>query len=250
MDRIDPIQSRVVPFYAGPSDRPFVEGARIEADRIVLQLNAPGSPVVAPPAQAGSPGNRWVIPRAEIKMPGTHNLENAAAAALTALSAGGTPEAIRNTLRTFTGLPHRLETVGRLGGIRFINDSKATNVDAVIRALEGITEPVILILGGRNKGSRFESLAEIVRRKVKSIVAMGESRQEIAAVLGRIAPVILADTMAAAVLKAAAAARPGDTVLLSPACASFDMYENYAQRGQDFRQVVMGLGGKDLEKAG
>jgi len=168
-------------------------------------------------------------------------VENAAAAVLTAMSLGGTYEAAVAVLEGFAGLPHRLEFVAEIAGVRYYNDSKATNVDAVARALEGFSERVVLIMGGRNKGSRFEALRRATADRVRHLVVMGEARDEIRAALRSALPVTEAVSMAAAVRRAAALARPGDAVLLAPGCASFDMYTDYAERGQDFRRAVAAL---------
>lgn len=178
------------------------------------------------------------INRSDISILGRHNLENAAAAALAALAGGGTLKGIKAALRAYRGLAHRLEYVATIGDVRFYNDSKATNVDAVNRALECFSEPVVLILGGRNKGGNFQALARKIRRHVKHIIAIGEAGREINDMLGRLAPVTTVMTMEDAVRKGKDAANAGDVVLLSPACASFDMYFNYAARGDDFRHVV------------
>jgi UDP-N-acetylmuramoylalanine--D-glutamate ligase len=174
---------------------------------------------------------------------GPHNRENIAAATLAALAVGATYEGIQKALDQFQALPHRLERVGTVNGVTFVNDSKATNVDAVIRALECFEQPVVLIMGGRNKGYDFDQLYPYVRLHVKKMVAMGECGDEIIEALGQAPPqgAIKAGSMDQAVQLAYASARPGETVLLSPACASFDMFGSYAERGEKFRQSVGGL---------
>ncbi|MFZ0614411.1 MAG: cyanophycin synthetase, partial [Desulfobacterales bacterium] len=141
-------------------------------------------------------------------------------------------------LREFGGLPHRLELVAAVAGVRYYDDSKATNVDAVRRAIECFEAPIVLLLGGRNKRGDFRLLEESVRRRVKQLVLFGEAGEEIAAALGAAAGACRAQSMAEAVEAAGRMAAPGDVVLLSPGCASFDMYENYARRGEDFRRNV------------
>ena len=173
----------------------------------------------------------------QIRLQGGHNLENAAAAALAALAAGGTLDGVKAALSEYPGLPHRLEYVGTLDGVRYFNDSKATNVAAVHRALESFTEPVILILGGRNKGGDFLPLKGSIAAHVKTVIAIGEATDQIIDTLGRQVAITRAASMQAALAASKAAAAPGDVVLLSPACASFDMYENYARRGEDFRRA-------------
>ena len=211
--------------------------ALLSEDRITIT----GLPDV-PGRKNQKPNERHLaVARSDIRLFGAHNMENAAAAALAAFSAGATPKGIRQALKSFKGLAHRLETLGRYNDVRFINDSKATNMGAVIRALASFTEPVVLLLGGRNKGGNFHDLAASIRRHVKSIVAFGESRQEIVAALTDAAPIETAADMQAAVSKAFKTALPGETVLLSPGCASFDHYDNYVQRGEDFRRAVAEL---------
>jgi UDP-N-acetylmuramoylalanine--D-glutamate ligase len=176
-------------------------------------------------------------------LPGRHNRENAAAACLAALGAGGTAAGIAQALADFRGLPHRLEYVATKAGVDYYDDSKATNVDAVARALENFTAPLVLIMGGRDKKGDFESLRLLVRRHVRRLIVMGEAGPAIAATLGDEPRdgVRTAGDMPAAVRLAAASARPGESVLLSPACASFDMFTSYAHRGEVFCRSVRGL---------
>ncbi|MDL1967682.1 MAG: UDP-N-acetylmuramoyl-L-alanine--D-glutamate ligase [Deltaproteobacteria bacterium] len=178
----------------------------------------------------------------DFKLPGKHNAENAAAASLAALAAGGTFEGVRTALRKFKGLSHRLEYIDTLNGVDFFDDSKATNVDSVAKALETFEKPVVLIMGGRNKGSKFHTLRNLIERHTKKLIVIGEAKEDIKAELGDIKPVETATTMEDAVFKAYnAAAKPGDIVLLSPACASFDMYNSYTQRGEAFCRAVAKL---------
>jgi len=169
---------------------------------------------------------------------GKHNIENASAACLAALSAGGTLEGIQTALDSFKGLPHRLEYVATVNGVKYFNDSKATNVDAVTRALECFSGRVILIMGGRNKGADFDSLRDTVRHITKTIIAIGEAKENIISSFNDVVPVNTASTMEAAVFSACGAAKPGDIVLLSPACSSFDMYDNYVHRGKVYCEAV------------
>ncbi|MFP4389021.1 MAG: UDP-N-acetylmuramoyl-L-alanine--D-glutamate ligase, partial [Desulfococcaceae bacterium] len=175
---------------------------------------------------------------------GDHNLENLAAAALAALAAGGTPAGIQAAADAFPGLPHRLETVADVGGVRYVNDSKGTNVDAVARALAAFEAPVVLIMGGRGKGGGYEILRPLVSARVRRLVVTGESAAEVAAILGPACAGGVADApnLEAAVRIAANSARSGDVVLLSPGGSSFDVYESYAERGEDFRRAVRELG--------
>ncbi|RJQ66296.1 MAG: UDP-N-acetylmuramoyl-L-alanine--D-glutamate ligase [Desulfobacteraceae bacterium] len=174
---------------------------------------------------------------------GPHNRENIAAAGLAALAAGAGLAAVQQAVDQFQTLAHRLEPAGTVKGVHFVDDSKATNVDAVIRALECFERPVVLIMGGRNKGYDFAPLFNHVRARAKKLIVIGEARREILAAL-EMAPLEGVETvndMDQAVQRAYAAAKPGDTVLLSPACASFDMFANYAERGKVFRRSVEAL---------
>jgi len=175
---------------------------------------------------------------ASIRLPGFHNLENVAAASLAAFAAGGTFEGIQSAVHAFKGLPHRLEYVTAANGVQYFNDSKATNADAVERALDAFDVPVILIMGGRNKDVDFHTLENSVRAHVKKLIVIGEAAEEIQSALGHTTTTESATSMDEAVFKAQAWAAPGDVVLLSPACASFDMYVNYEERGRNFREAV------------
>jgi UDP-N-acetylmuramoylalanine--D-glutamate ligase len=179
---------------------------------------------------------------AEPLIRGAHNRENAAAATVAARAARIEDAAIGEALRTFRGVRHRLEPVDVVGGIRFVNDSKATNVAAARRALAAYAdEPVHLVLGGSLKGERFEPLVEALGPNVRSIHLIGEAAGEIAAALGD--RMFERDgTLEQAVQRATAQGRPGDVVLLSPACASYDQYANFEERGDHFRRLVAALG--------
>jgi len=155
-----------------------------------------------------------------------------------ALTGGATVQACREVLARFTGLPHRLEWVARLDGVDYYDDSKGTNVGAVVRALEHFARPVVLIAGGRDKGGEYAPLLPLLRQKVRQVVLVGEAKEIMAAAFWGVVPLAMADDMAAAVRLAAAAARPGDVVLLSPACSSFDMFRDYAHRGRVFQEAV------------
>jgi UDP-N-acetylmuramoylalanine--D-glutamate ligase len=178
---------------------------------------------------------------AEPLLRGEHNRENAAAAAAAARAAGVEEEAIAQALRSFPGVPHRLELVGEVDGVRFVNDSKATNVAAARRALAAYSgEQVHLILGGSLKGESFAPLAEAIGGNVVSIHLIGEAAPELAAALGE-GPFDDDGTLARAVEHAAREACRGEVVLLSPACASYDQFESFEQRGEEFRRLVDGL---------
>ncbi len=178
--------------------------------------------------------NRW-------QLAGRHNLENAAAAGLAALVTGATPQALQTAIDNFEGLTHRLHLVRTLHDVRYYDDSKATNVDAVRRALEGFEAPLVLIMGGRDKGGGYQALEAPIAAKLRALVVMGEAADSITAALGHLVPTLPAADMAAAVRLAADLAQVGDAVLLSPACASFDMYASYHERGEDFCRHVRHL---------
>ena len=176
---------------------------------------------------------------AEPLIPGAHNRENAAAATAAARAAGVGDEAIAAALRTFPGVPHRLEIVAELQGVRYVNDSKATNAAAARRGVSAYDAPIRLILGGSLKGEDFAQLARDLPPNVASVYLIGEATDALAAALDSAArPYTRAGTLEHAVARAAADAEPGDVVLLSPACASFDQFENFEQRGDAFRKLV------------
>jgi UDP-N-acetylmuramoylalanine--D-glutamate ligase len=182
-----------------------------------------------------------VIPTAEIGIRGTHNLYNAMAATIAGILLGVDVASLRTTLRTFAGVEHRLEIVREVEGVRFVNDSKATNVDSVWYALQAFAEPIVLLLGGRDKGNDYSRLAEPVRGHVRAIVAIGESAEKVERSFSGIKPVVRAGSMDEAVMTAKSLAHRGDVVLLSPACASFDWFKNYEQRGKVFKELVKNL---------
>jgi len=173
-----------------------------------------------------------------VALMGMHNMENVSAASLAALAVGGTPGKIQSVLNDFKALSHRLEWIATINDVGYFNDSKATNVDSVARALECFTAPIILIMGGRNKGSNFSVLKNSVRQHVKKLIVMGEAKDDIESALGHTIPTGSAASMEDAVFSAHQAAASGDVVLLSPACSSFDMYNSYAERGESFCKAV------------
>lgn len=186
-------------------------------------------------------GDTALMPVAELRMPGRHNLANALAALALGAAAGLPVEAMLRALREFQGLPHRTEWVGEYQGVRWFNDSKATNIGAALAAIQGFEGPLVLIAGGQGKGADFTELAAGLDARVRHVVVMGEAADEIESVLqGRI-PVSHATDMQEAVRLAAARSQPGDTVLLSPACASFDMFRGYQHRGECFVQALRGM---------
>ena len=169
---------------------------------------------------------------------GSHNRENIAAASLACLAVGGSIKGVETIVKSFKGLSHRIEYAGTINGVDYIDDSKATNPDAVIKAIECFENNIILILGGRSKKTNFICMKEAVRTRVKKIIILGESKKEINNAFSGICDVLSADSMEQAVDIAVAIALKGDIVLLSPACASFDLYESYAARGNDFVENV------------
>ena len=176
---------------------------------------------------------------AEPSLRGAHNRENAAAATAAARAAGAPDEAIARGLREFRGVPHRLEAAGERRGVRYVNDSKATNVAAALRALAAYEEePVRLILGGSRKGEDFAPLAAALGPNVRAVYVIGETADELARA---IPDVIRAGDLATALDRAAAAAQPGEVVLLSPASASYDQYANFEERGEEFKRLVANL---------
>jgi UDP-N-acetylmuramoylalanine--D-glutamate ligase len=173
---------------------------------------------------------------AEPRIPGAHNRENAAAATAAARAAGISDERIAEALRSFAGVPHRLEEVAEIGGVRFVNDSKATNAAAARRAIASYDEPLHVILGGLGKNESYEELAADLRERGARAYLIGAAADELAAALET--SFERSGDLPTAVRSAAAAARPGDVVLLSPACASYDQFENFEERGDEFRGLV------------
>jgi UDP-N-acetylmuramoylalanine--D-glutamate ligase len=176
--------------------------------------------------------------REEIRMLGSHNLANAMAAVAAGLAARCPVSAIRETLREFPGIEHALEAVREWRGVRFVNDSKGTNVDATLKALESFEEPIVLIAGGRDKGGDFERLREAIARRVKHLILIGESAAKLQEAWRDCRSIRRAGSLREAVQEAARVAVAGDVVLLSPACASFDMFADYQDRGRQFKQLV------------
>jgi len=187
---------------------------------------------------------RVLLTRDEMQLKGLHNAQNVLAALAAGLACGAAPDSMRETVRRFRPVEHRLELVAETGGVRFYNDSKATNVDAAVKAVEAFAdEPgrLVLILGGRGKNAPYAPLAPLVERKARALVLVGEDAPRIEEELRSAAPVERAADMAEAVRLAHAAALPGDVVLLAPACASFDMFDSYEHRGRVFKEEVRSL---------
>ena len=235
-----------------------------EGDRAILNGD---DPLAAPPFLKGAPvlfsrtripqrgvylndgeivSNVWgeaepIIRLDALRLKGAHNVENVMAAVAMTLLCGCSAECIRQTLAQFKGLPHRMELVREVRGVKYLNDSKGTNVGAVMKSLEGLTSPVILIAGGKDKEGDFTPLRELVQKKVKRLILLGEAKEKMARCFATHPAVERVDSLDQAVERAFAAAEPGEIVLLSPGCASFDQFRDYQDRGEVFKQAVMRL---------
>lgn len=230
--------SRLLPFSDAPSQGACAFGDGVSgtdshgfASGSQLRVNAP---------------REFSMPLAELSLPGRHNLRNCLAAAMATLAAGVDAEVLRHCLSDFPGVEHRLEKAGTHRGVHYINDSKATNVDACFVALEAQTTPVVLIIGGKDKGNDYSVLNDLVRRKCRALVYLGADNAKLHAAFDQLTlqfGIFTADThsMSDCVTACAALARPGDTVLLSPCCASFDLFKNMEDRGNQFKSLVARL---------
>jgi UDP-N-acetylmuramoylalanine--D-glutamate ligase len=185
-----------------------------------------------------------LLRRGDIGLRGDHNVENVLAATAAATLVGVEPDAIARGVRSFAGVEHRLEFVATISGVEYFNDSKATNVDATLKALDAFPGNVLVILGGKDKGCDYGILRAALRRHARMALLIGSAADKIESQLAGIVPVERAGTMASAVEMAATRARPGDVVLLAPACASFDQFESYEHRGRVFKQLVRELAEK------
>jgi UDP-N-acetylmuramoylalanine--D-glutamate ligase len=208
--------------------RPMKQGAFVHGESILF---------VAREGAKAEP----VMPVAEIPLAGTHNVENVLAAVCAARLAGVESETIRAAVAGFKAVEHRLEFVREVGGVKYYNDSKATNVDATLKAVEAFAGGVHLILGGKDKGSDYRVLESLLRERVKTVITIGSAAEKIERQLDGVVKIERAETLERAVALAHKAAVAGDTVLLAPACASFDQFENYEQRGRVFKELVLGL---------
>ena len=182
-----------------------------------------------------------IVRNDEISIKGMHNLYNSMAAALVGQLLGVGSASVRSTLKNFKGVEHRLEFVREVRGVRYFNDSKATNVDSVWYALQAFSEPIILLLGGRDKGNDYSRLTDLVKSHVKTVIAIGESAAKVEQSFRDVTSVANATSMEEAVHTANTLAKPGEVVLLSPACASFDWFKNYEHRGRVFKELVNNL---------
>jgi len=183
---------------------------------------------------------REVMQGSEVPLKGAHNLENVLAAVCASALMGCAPDKIRQAVRDFKAVEHRLEFVATIRGVDYYNDSKATNVDATIKALESFPANIHLILGGKDKGTDYTVLNELLRQRVKRVYTIGAAAAKIESQIKNV-EVVHAETLENAVRKANRVAQPGDVVLLAPACASFDQFKNYEHRGQTFKEIVRGL---------
>ena len=200
-----------------------------------------------------SAGQQAILRTSEMKLRGLHNVENVAAAVAVGLSAGANVQSMKETVKHFDPVEHRLEFVAELNGVKFYNDSKATSVDATLKALEafaGESGKVVLILGGRGKKAPYAPLVDLVRSKVRRLVLIGEDSETIASELGECAQFERATDMGDAVRRSFAASERGDVVLLAPACASFDMFDSFEHRGKVFKEQVMALMSDKLKFVG
>lgn len=218
---------KVIPEMAGFTYGPGGpgNGARMEGDTVVVKLNQ----------------REFSMPVNEISIKGRHNVYNAMAAILACIRVGLSNEEIAGGLRTFPQVEHRLETVEVIGGVTYINDSKATNVDSAWYALDSMTTPVVWIAGGTDKGNDYSVLYDLVRKKVKVLICMGVDNKKLTEHFGGICEVVDTGCLADAIAAARKYAVQGDTVLLSPCCASFDLFENYENRGELFKGAVRHL---------
>ena len=183
---------------------------------------------------------REIMPLAEIPLKGAHNLENVLAGVSIGMLAGCQPAKIRDAVRNFKAVEHRLEFVAKVAGVDYYNDSKATNVDATIKALESFPANIHLILGGKDKGSDYSVLNDLLRERVKRVYTIGAAAPKIESQIAG-AEVIPSQTLENAIRRARESAAAGDVVLLAPACASFDQFENYEHRGRVFKELVHSL---------
>jgi UDP-N-acetylmuramoylalanine--D-glutamate ligase len=182
-----------------------------------------------------------IMPVSEIALKGAHNVENVLAAVAIGMAAGVEPAAIRRAVKEFRAVEHRLEYVATLRGVQYYNDSKATNVDATIKALESFPANIHLILGGKDKGNDYSALSPLIAGRVKRVYTIGAAAAKIESQIGNSVPVVNAQTLESAVRKAADLAIEGDIVLLAPACASFDQFPSYEHRGRVFKELVQSL---------
>jgi UDP-N-acetylmuramoylalanine--D-glutamate ligase len=206
-------------------EHPVRQGSWV-ADGYVVYRSAPGAAI------------ERVMPHAKIPLKGEHNVENVLAAVTAARLAGVSVEAIARAVEKFQAVEHRLEFVATLHGVEYFNDSKATNVDATAKAIAAFSNGVHLIVGGKDKGSDYTTLSQLLRERVRAIYTIGTAAEKIESQLRGVVSIHSCETLDIAVARAAAAAHPGEVVLLAPACSSFDQFENYEHRGRVFKDLV------------
>lgn len=182
-----------------------------------------------------------IMPLVEIPLKGRHNLENVLAAVSIGMLAGCDAASIRRAVSEFTAVEHRLEHVATINGVAYYNDSKATNVDATLKALESFPANIHIILGGKDKGSDYSLMRELLSKRAKKVYTIGAAAEKIESQLAEAAPIVNAKTLERAIELASNSAVSGDVVLLAPACASFDQFENYEHRGRVFKERVHAL---------
>ena len=206
--------------------QPVEDGAFLAGDQVIFRHNGQEQPVLG---------------RSDIQLKGEHNLENVLAAVSMAMAAGCTPQQVRQSVQEFRAVEHRLELVATINGVTFYNDSKATNVDATVKALESFPGSIHIILGGKDKGSDYSVLNPLLRERVKRVYLIGAASDKIASQVSGATALVRSGTLERAVRQAFDAGKPGDVVLLAPACASFDQFENYEHRGRVFKELVRSL---------
>lgn len=218
-----PVKSHLLPFSL---EKEFEEGAYIENNEIVIKVN----------------NNTIRMTTDNLALEGKHNLKNTMAASLAATLVGIRKDTIRESITNFQGAPHRLEKVLKIGHVQYINDSKATNVNATFFALDSMSAPTVWIVGGVDKGNDYRELMPLVREKVKAIICLGEDNLKIKDFFGNVVDLMVETfAMSEAVKVAYKIAERGDAVLLSPACASFDLFKNYEDRGNQFKEAIKNL---------
>lgn len=222
------------------SMRHKVEGAYYDGNDTIT-FNLPKYKIQNIRCQITANASDFFLKPSSFKIKGIHNIENAMAASLLAILSGCNVDIVSQVLKRYPGLEHRLEFVREIDGVRFINDSKGTNVGAVIKSLESFNEPVILIAGGRDKHGDFTLLGPLVKKGVKALILIGEAREKIKNALGGMTRVFIEEDLKSAVVRAKSISTDGDVVLLSPACASFDMFNDFEDRGRQFKKAVMEL---------
>jgi UDP-N-acetylmuramoylalanine--D-glutamate ligase len=226
----DPEVTRRMPsrphIYWFSRQKRVAQGAFLREDQIIFRMEGAEIPLLR---------------REDISLRGEHNLENVLAAAAASYLAGADPVSIANGVKTFKGVEHRLEFVAEIGGVSFYNDSKATNVDATLKAVEAFSGSLIVILGGKDKDSDYTTLREPLHKRAHLALLIGAAAEKIGSQLGDSVETVRAGTIARAVELAFERAKPGDVVLLAPACASFDQFENFEHRGRVFKELVSKL---------